>query len=65
MKKIAIIDDEQNILEILSTYLEDDFEVVTFSNPLFAIESIEKSNFDLVLCDIMMPQMNGLELLKN
>ncbi|MEA3314887.1 MAG: response regulator [Campylobacterota bacterium] len=65
MKKIAIVDDEQNILDILSTYLEDDFEVVTFSNPLVAIDSISQSNFDLLLCDIMMPQISGLELLKN
>jgi DNA-binding NtrC family response regulator len=64
MKKIAIVDDENHILDMLSTYLEDDYNVVTFSNPISALEDILRNNYDLVLCDIMMPEMNGLELLQ-
>jgi len=65
MYKIAIVDDEQEILNILERFLKRNFEVVTFINPLRALESIKAGNFDLVLTDIMMPQMDGLELLKD
>jgi len=65
MYKIAIVDDEQEILNILERFLTRNFEVVTFINPLSALNSIKSGNFDLVLTDIMMPQMDGLELLKD
>ncbi|MEA3352879.1 MAG: response regulator [Campylobacterota bacterium] len=64
MNKIAIVDDENHILEMLSTFLEDSYDVTIFSNPLVALQNIQNGGFDLVLCDIMMPEMNGLELLK-
>jgi len=65
MYKIAIIDDEFHILDMLSTYLEINHDVTTFQNPQDALEKIKSSDFDIVLCDIMMPQMNGLDLLKD
>ncbi|RXJ77659.1 response regulator [Arcobacter sp. F155] len=66
MKKIAIIDDETSILDILERFLsrKNLFEIDTFENPLTALDSIQKKNYDLILCDIMMPQMNGIELVK-
>lgn len=64
MYKIAIIDDETDILEFLSRFFSRKYEVTTFKNPLNAIEEIKENNYDLVLCDIMMPQLNGLDLLK-
>ncbi|MEA3289568.1 MAG: response regulator [Campylobacterota bacterium] len=64
MNKIAIVDDENNILDMLSTFLEDSYSVKTFSNPITALHDIKNNDYDLVLCDIMMPEMNGLELLK-
>lgn len=67
MKKIAIVDDEQQILEILNKYLsrKEIFEIDTFNNPLDAIGQIKSGKYDLVICDIMMPQMNGIDLLKD
>ena len=64
MYKIAIIDDEYNILDMLSTFLEINHDVTTFENPLEALTNLEDNQYDIVLCDIMMPQMNGLDLLK-
>ncbi|ACZ13040.1 response regulator [Sulfurospirillum deleyianum] len=63
--KVAIIDDEQEILDMIEKYLSrtTGFEVTTFCNPLNAISHIDKS-YDAVLLDIMMPQMNGLDVLK-
>ena len=64
--KIAIIDDETEILNMLSRFLNRSgkYSVSTFSNPVIALNSMENDKFDLVLLDIMMPQMNGLEVLE-
>jgi DNA-binding NtrC family response regulator len=62
--KIAIVDDENEILSILEKFLKKKgHNVRTFSNPVIAKDQIDKS-YDIVLLDIMMPQMSGLELLK-
>ena len=63
---IAIVDDETEILNVLSRFLvrNANFSVNTYSNPLTALGSIEGKKYDLVLLDIMMPQMNGLEVLE-
>lgn len=63
---IAIVDDETEILNVLSRFLvrNPNFSVNTYSNPLTALGSIEGKKYDLVLLDIMMPQMNGLEVLE-
>ncbi|WP_419770481.1 MAG: response regulator [Candidatus Marinarcus sp.] len=64
--KIAIIDDETEILNMLSRFLTKNgkFSVTTFSNPVHGVSAVERDDFDLVLLDIMMPQMNGLEALE-
>jgi len=66
MKKIAIVDDEQDILNILNKFFSRKhlFDVDTFVNPQDAIENIKINNYDLVLTDIMMPQIDGIELLR-
>lgn len=62
--KIAIIDDEPEIVSMLEKYLsrEGKYQITTYTNPVHAISSIS-NNIDLVLLDIMMPQMNGLDAL--
>lgn len=64
--KIVIIDDETEILNMLSRFLNRSakFQVTTYSNPVVALDNIGKENYDLVMLDIMMPQMNGLEVLE-
>ena len=64
---IVIIDDEVEILDMLSRFLNrnPNFSVQTFSNPVSALSSINNNTkYDLVLLDIMMPQMNGLDVLE-
>jgi len=65
MIKIAVIDDEQDILDMIEKFLKrtGGFDVKVFNNPLNALSSIDNS-YDVVLLDIMMPQMNGLDVLK-
>jgi DNA-binding NtrC family response regulator len=65
-KKIIIIDDETEILNMLSRFLNKSgkYSVATFSNPVVAIDNLKREKYDLVLLDIMMPQMNGLEALE-
>ena len=64
MIKIAIVDDEQGILDMIEKYLlrNGGYEVHLFSNPLAALAALDES-YDVVLLDIMMPQMNGLDVL--
>lgn len=60
---IAIIDDEKEILSILDRFLsKKGNNIVTYENPVTALSSL-KTNTDVVLLDVMMPQMNGLDLL--
>lgn len=63
--KVMIVDDEDLILSSLETFLTlRGYEVATCSNPADALERIEFEKFHVVLMDINMPQMTGLELLK-
>ena len=64
--KILVVDDEAPVRELLRRGLSQlgNFSVDVASNGLEAIEKIEKDIFDLVLTDLKMPEMDGLELLK-
>lgn len=62
MKKILLVDDEVDILEFLKYNLEqEDFEVFTSTNGKDALKKISQ-NPDLIVLDIMMPEMDGFEL---
>lgn len=61
-KKILLIDDEQDILEILSYNLEKEgYQVSTASNGNEGIEKAKEINPDLILLDVMMPEKDGIE----
>ena len=64
--KILVVDDETSYLELIKGLLEDEGypQVVTENNPLNVLSLIEKEDIDLILLDIYMPQMNGLNLLE-
>lgn len=60
--KILIVDDEEDILEFLSYNLKkEDFIVYTASNGLDAIKTASKIVPDLIIVDVMMPGMDGIE----
>lgn len=62
---IAIVDDENEILTMLQRFLSrnENYKITTYSNPVTALSQID-STCDMVFLDIMMPQMNGLDVLE-
>ena len=61
-RKILVVDDEADILEIVKYNLEKgDFDVNTASNGIEAIEIATEWHPDLILLDVMMPEMDGME----
>ena len=63
-KTIMIVDDTEMNIDILVEALNDDYELLIAINGLDAIELIEEQKPDLILLDIMMPEMDGYEVLK-
>ncbi|SMC52047.1 two-component system, NtrC family, response regulator [Desulfocicer vacuolatum DSM 3385] len=64
MDKVLIVDDEKNYPTILGEVIkEEGFEPVTASSGLIALDILRSEPIDLVLTDVMMPGMDGIELL--
>jgi len=67
MKKILIIEDEEPIRRVLKRILSDecpDYKIFEAIDGSVAIEKLSKDKFDLAVCDIKMPKMDGMEVLK-
>jgi len=64
--RILVVDDEKDMLALLSRYIteETDYQVKTENDPLNALEIFKKEPFDLVIMDLKMPKMGGLDLLR-
>lgn len=63
--KIYIVDDDTNISELLKLYFEkENYKVNTFDTGRKAIEAIDKFAPDIILLDIMMPDMDGFDVLR-
>jgi two-component system, OmpR family, response regulator VicR len=66
MKKIAIVEDEKSLAQAYKTILENHgYEVFVAYDGEEALEVVEKHSPDLVLLDLKMPRMNGLEFLRH
>jgi two-component system, NtrC family, response regulator len=66
METILVVDDEKNYLLVLSAVLEDEgYEVLTAQGGHEALEIQKSSDLDLILTDMKMPAMDGIELLEN
>ena len=66
MIKILIIDDDKELTELLVEFLSKyKYKIEVFHNPLQGLEFLKKSECDIVLLDIMMPEMDGLQVLRN
>jgi len=67
MSKILIIEDEEAIRRVLVKILTEEnknYQVSEASDGLVGVEAIKKEDFDLILCDIKMPKMDGVEVLE-
>jgi len=67
MSKILIIEDEAAIRRVLTKILteeSDTYEVFEAADGLEGVEILKKDDFDLVICDIKMPKMDGVEVLE-
>ena len=61
--KILLVDDEEDILEFLSYNLKKEgFGIDTANNGISALKKLEKSKPDLIILDVMMPEMDGIEV---
>jgi DNA-binding NtrC family response regulator len=64
-ERILVVDDEPNMLRLLKTILMDKtgYEVVTTNNPLEVSKLLQESHFDLVITDLKMPLVDGMDLI--
>ena len=64
--KILVVDDEQSIREFLEIMLrKEQYDVSTAEDGEKAQEVLKKKNFDLIISDLQMPKVSGIELLKH
>lgn len=65
MTHILVVEDDREICQLYErVLLKQGYQVTTVSNGRQALEAIDHSYFDLILSDIMMPEMNGYELVR-
>lgn len=65
-ERILVVDDEEVIRDLLVSFLmKEGYSIQTASSGVEALEELSKNSFDLVVTDINMPGMSGLDLLKN
>jgi len=62
---ILIVDDEEMVTTSLRSFLEleTDYEVVTFTSPIEALEYVRENPIDLIVSDYLMPDVDGISLL--
>jgi len=62
--KALVVDDDPSVLQVLGGYMKAfDFDVDTTENPRTAVEMCRQTPYDIILSDLVMPEMNGLEFL--
>ena len=62
MPKILVIDDEEKVRKVITLHLtKAGYEVIAVENGFEALRDMEKIKPDLIITDIMMPKVNGLE----
>ena len=65
MKRILLVDDEENIQIVYREEFEDDgYEVISAMNGIKGLEKFSANRPDIVILDIQMPEMNGIEVLR-
>lgn len=65
MPRILLIDDDERLAELLREYFQRfDLTLVSATRPSVGLEQLHSGNFDLVILDIMLPEMDGFEVCK-
>ena len=63
--RVMVVDDEENIRDVLSSYLNSlGYDVVAAHDGEDALSKFKRGGFDLIVSDLLMPSVDGLELLK-
>ena len=66
MHKVLIIDDDEELCELVSEYLGvEGFETAVVNDGASGLEAARSGKYDLAILDVMLPKMNGFEVLKN
>ena len=65
MKKILIVDDEANIRDLIKKYAQfENYATDEAVSGMDAIEKVKKNNYDLIIMDVMMPELDGFSAIK-
>ena len=64
MKKVLVVDDNKESLVILKAVLEATYQVTLVPSGKLALEYLEKKSTDIILLDVQMPEMSGLEVIE-
>ncbi len=61
--RVLVVDDEPLVAESIRLVLADEFDVTSMTDPALALASLTSGHsYDVILCDVMMPEMNGVVL---
>ncbi|MHC1728245.1 MAG: response regulator [Syntrophobacteraceae bacterium] len=64
IKKILVVDDDEGICTMLTQFLRSSgYDCESTTDPIFALEILRRNNFEIIISDIKMPGMDGLQLL--
>ncbi len=65
-RRLLLIDDDPNLILLVKDYLEfRGYEVITAENGREALEVLEQETPDMIICDVMMPEMDGYSLVRH
>jgi CheY-like chemotaxis protein len=59
---VLVVDDEPMVCDMIAAILAPDYNVATFTDPRAALASMLQGSFDVILCDLMMPGITGVEI---
>jgi CheY-like chemotaxis protein len=59
---VLVVDDEPMVCDMIAAILAPEYNVATFTDPQAALASMLQGSFDVILCDLMMPRISGMEI---